>query len=107
MLSALAEIRFLLEGTNACPERVMNYNVEVRCLRRHLCLPLLEAQDGRIMLGSNNSTQRITYSVEASNGGFIGRGCGIVSWLVMCCVFRVFVYLWGRCPAPVPDSAAL
>ena len=86
MLSALAEIRFLLEGTNACPERVMNYNVEVRCLRRHLCLPLSEAQDGRIILGSNNFTQRITYSVEASNGEFIGRGCGIVPWLVMLCV---------------------
>ena len=107
MLSTLAGIRSLLEGAYACPERVVNCNVEVRCLRRHLCLPLLEAQDGRIMLGSNNSTQRITYSMEVSNGGFIGRGCGIVSWLVMCCVFRVFVYLWGRCPAPVPDSAAL
>lgn len=107
MLSALAEIRFLAEGTNACPKRAVNYNVKVRCLRSHLCLPLWEAQDGRIMLGSNNSTQRITYSVEVSSGEFVGRGCGIVLWLVMCVVFRVFVYLWGRCPAPVPDSAAL
>ena len=61
-----------------CPERVVNYNVEVRCLRRDLCLPLSEAQDGRMMLGCNNSAQFITYSMEASNGGFIGRGCGTV-----------------------------
>ena len=70
---------FPLEGTCACPDLVVDYNVKVRCPRGHLCLPLLEASDSRIVLGCNNSAQCITYSMEAPDGGFIGRECSTVS----------------------------
>ena len=107
VLLALAELRFCLEKIYARPGSRGGLQRAVQWVRRDLCLPLLEAQNGCKVLGRNNLAQRIIYSIEASTCGLIGCECGTVSRLAVCCVFRVFVYLWGRCPAPVADSAAL
>ena len=107
MLSALAKVRFCLEEIYARPGSRGGLQPEVRWVRRDPCLPLLEAQNGRKVLARNNLVPRITYSMEALTCGLIGGGCGTVSWIAVYCVFGVFVYLWGRCPVPVADSAAL
>ena len=107
MLLALAELRLCLEETYARPGSRGGLQRELRCVRRDLCLPLLEAQNGRKVFGRNNPAPRVIYSMGASTCGLIGCGCGTVSRLVVYCVFRAFVYLWGRCPAPIADSAAL
>ena len=55
---------FYLEETHAHPGSRGGLQRELRLVRRDLCLPLLEAQDGRKMLVGNNLAPRVIYSME-------------------------------------------
>ncbi len=90
-------------------DRVVDYNVEVRWVRRRLCLPLLESQNSRDVLRRNKFTQRVIYSTEASNCGLIGKWMwycfvisGVLSLFTCGVVARLLLLTQQSCEALSP-----